>query len=82
MRTRGSDVTSLGPLERFVAGLCMAGVLTLLSGVLFSRSADLGEVCRATAIPAAIAGIMVGVLSAFGKRILEFLGQLFAQLFP
>ena len=31
---------------------------------------------------AAIAGIVVGVLSAFGKRILEFFGQLFAQLFP
>lgn len=58
---------SSGPIERFFSGFFLATFVTFL-GVLFStRGVALKEDFPTACIAAPITGIVVGVLSAFGK---------------
>ena len=82
MKLKKKGVMTLGPLGRFFLGFSIAGVLTFVSLVLYSRAGNSSDAWSEAAAPAATVAVIAGILSAFSEKIMECVGRFFAELFP
>jgi hypothetical protein len=68
-----------GPIRRFFAGFFLTTFVTFLGVLHSTRGVALKEDFLTACIASPITGTVVGILSAFGKKVLQFSIAFFTQ---
>ncbi len=70
--------STLGPIGRFLVGSLMSGGITFFSIFIYGQSA--AEAATSAGIAALVIGVIVGLLSAFGRRLFQFFVAWFTHM--